>query len=184
VQQVLATPSSPHLQRFLKDPVVAENVRKTFTAIYPLDDSAAGHEAKKLALNDETAKGFVLKPQREGGGNNVYRTAIPKFLMELKGNEGGGSQSKGEDRWRGHILMEIIEPPAQENSIFREGVVKTGGVVTELGVFGTAIWNMRTGEVLRNEEAGYLLRTKGAESEEGGVAAGFGCVDSVLLYDV
>lgn len=36
-------------------------------------------------------------------------------------------------------------------------------------------------EILENFEAGYLLRTKGVESEEGGVAAGFGAVDSCLL---
>ena len=39
----------------------------------------------------------------------------------------------------------------------------------------------QAGEVQYNEEAGYLLRTKGDKSEEGGVAAGFGCMDSVSL---
>ena len=39
-------------------------------------------------------------------------------------------------------------------------------------------------EVLENFEAGYLLRTKGAGSAEGGVAAGFGSVDSCCLVDV
>ena len=83
--------------------------------------------------------------------------------------------------------MELIEPPALSNSIFREGVLKTGEVIGELGVYGTCLWRTAgggKGEVLMNEEAGYLLRTKGRESEEGGVAAGFGCVDSVCLVDV
>jgi hypothetical protein len=39
------------------------------------------------------------------------------------------------------------------------------------------------GEILENWEAGYLLRTKGDQSEEGGVAAGFGAVDSCCLVD-
>ena len=69
------------------------------------------------------------------------------------------------------------------NSIFREGVLKTGEVIGELGVYGTCLWRA-DGEVLMNKEAGYLLRTKGRESEEGGVAAGFGCVDSVCLINV
>jgi glutathione synthase len=38
--------------------------------------------------------------------------------------------------------------------------------------------------VIENYEAGYLLRTKGNQSEEGGVAAGFGAVDSCCLIDV
>ena len=35
--------------------------------------------------------------------------------------------------------------------------------------------------ILHNEDGGYLLRTKGDQSEEGGVAAGFGSMDSVSL---
>ena len=87
--------------------------------------------------------------------------------------------------------MELIEPPALKNSIFREGQVKTGEVIGELGVYGVCLWksghggeSKGKGEVLENFEAGYLLRTKGRESEEGGVAAGFGAVDSVCLVDV
>jgi glutathione synthase len=173
VQQVLATPSSPHLARFINDISTAERIRKTFADIFPLDGSDAGKQAKALATDNERSNGYVLKPQREGGGNNVYRKAIPKFLASL------GDESK----WRGHILMELIEPPSQKNFIFRNGVLKGGEVIAELGVFGTCLWHDR-GEILSNEEAGYLLRTKGRESEEGGVAAGFGSIDSVCLVDL
>ena len=153
-----------------------------------MDDSSAGKEAKAIATDPERCKGYVLKPQREGGGNNVYRSSIPSFLEKLG----------REEKWRGHILMEIIEPPVLRNSIFREGAVKSGEVIGELGVYGVCLWGngkkngMSTesasgddkGEVLESWEAGYLLRTKGRESEEGGVAAGFGAMDSVCLVDV
>lgn len=77
--------------------------------------------------------------------------------------------------------MELITPPAVQNIILRNGKLEQGGVICELGVYGTCLWDQETGEVLRNEEAGYLLRTKGDQSEEGGVAAGFGCMDSCRL---
>ncbi|KAI9677435.1 MAG: hypothetical protein M1817_006389 [Caeruleum heppii] len=178
VQQVLATPSSSHLSRFLPDPDVAEAVRETFAPIYPLDDtSPAGREARAIALDPQKSQDYVLKPQREGGGNNIYRSAIPGFLASIP-----------EARWKGYILMKLIEPPALENMLLRNGVVEQGGVIGELGVYGTVLWRNgkkgERGEVLSNEEAGYLLRTKGRESEEGGVAAGFGAVDSCLLIDV
>lgn len=32
-----------------------------------------------------------------------------------------------------------------------------------------------------NQEAGYLLRTKSSDSDEGGVAAGFAVLDSPIL---
>jgi len=77
--------------------------------------------------------------------------------------------------------MELITPPPLQNTILRQGLIEQGGVICELGVYGTCLWDQQTGEVLHNAEAGYLLRTKGDQSEEGGVAAGFGCMDSVYL---
>ncbi|KAL5596612.1 hypothetical protein BROUX41_001938 [Berkeleyomyces rouxiae] len=178
VQQVLATPradstdgSSTLLGKFAnEDAAETALLRETFTNIYPMDSSAAGLAARKMALDAELCQSFVLKPQREGGGNNIYRSAIPAYL-----------QSIPEKTWGAYILMELITPPPVNNFILRNGVVEKGGVICELGVYSTAIWNQDSGEVLRNQQAGYLLRTKGNKSEEGGVAAGYGCMDSVAL---
>ncbi len=183
IQQILATPSSPHLSRFLSSTSSAayiDRIRDTFAAIYPLDDTPEGKYAVRIAIDAEKAKGYVLKPQREGGGNNIYGLKIPSFIKSL------GDDSK---KYRGHILMELIEPPALRNSIFRNGEVRSGEVIGELGVYGVCLWRAghsqkKEPELLANWEAGHLLRTKGRESEEGGVAAGFGAVDSVCLIDV
>lgn len=175
VQQVLATPHSPHLSEFLPDKQQAAAVLKTFAPIYPLDKSEAGEEARKLATDPKSAVRYVLKPQREGGGNNVYRKAIPDFLKNLP-----------ESHWPAHILMEMIEPPAQSNTIFRNGELQSGGVICELGIYGACLWKAGADggrEIMENFEAGYLLRTKGDQSEEGGVAAGFGAVDSPCLVE-
>jgi glutathione synthase len=177
IQQVLATPHSPHLRRFLSDEESAAGVLKTFAPIYPLDQSEAGLEARKLATSPESAARYVLKPQREGGGNNIYRRAIPDFLQKLP-----------ESHWPAYILMEMIEPPPLRNAILRNGEVQQGGVICELGIYGVCLWRNGAGEadkgeILENWEAGYLLRTKGDQSEEGGVAAGFGAVDSCCLMD-
>ena len=178
IQQVLATPDSPHLSRFLPDASRAARILRTFAPIYPLDTSPAGLAARRLATDTESAQRFVLKPQREGGGNNVYRRAIPAFLA-----------AQPESRWPAYVLMEMIEPPPVENAILRNGEVQRGGVIGELGVYGVCLWRNGKGEgdpgkVLENFEAGYLLRTKGDTSEEGGVAAGFGAVDTVCLVDM
>jgi glutathione synthase len=174
IQQVLATPNSPHLARFLPDEKEAALVRKTFAPIYPLDLSEAGKQARHLATNSDSAARYVLKPQREGGGNNVYRKNIPRFL-----------QSIPESKWPAYILMEMIEPPAQRNAITRNGEIQKGGVICELGIYGVCLWSHEKGVVEGgNLTADYLLRTKGDQSEEGGVAAGFGAVDSVCLVDV
>ncbi|KAF8544125.1 glutathione synthase [Trichophaea hybrida] len=165
VQQELAVPGV--LERFLSNPEDVEMIRKTFTSIYPLDTSPSGLLARKLAFSQPEK--YVLKPQREGGGNNVYRSKIPAFLRGIE-----------KELWSGYILMELIEPPAAEGVIVRNGEVLKGRVIGELGIYGVVLWR-DDGEVVRNNEAGWLLRTKGVESEEGGVAAGFGCVDGICL---
>ena len=173
VQQVLATPESTFLERFIHQKGEVEQLRDTFAPMYPMDTSPAGLEGRRLALNAQSSKRFVLKPQREGGGNNIYREAIPTFL-----------QGKTEKEWEAYILMEMIEPPPQRNTILRNGVIESGGVICELGVYGVCLWEhgkQLKDRVLHNSLAGYLLRTKGDQSEEGGVAAGFGALDSVCL---
>lgn len=76
--------------------------------------------------------------------------------------------------------MELIPAPDLRNYIVRDGKIVAGGVVNELGVYGTILWDA-DGTILANEEAGWVLRTKLKDVDEGGVVAGFGCLDSVYL---
>lgn len=170
VQQVLATEASGLGKFISQDSEDFKLVWKTFTNIYPMDTSEAGLAARKLATDPEECKKYVLKPQREGGGNNFYRSSIPPYLKSVP-----------ESHWGSYILMELITPPPVTNIILRNGQLEQGGVICELGRYGACVWNQDTREILYNEDAGYLLRTKGDQSEEGGVAAGFGCMDSCKL---
>jgi glutathione synthase len=180
VQQVLTArpPDTDHLKAFLThhSDETLENLRSTFAPQYSL--SGNDSEGARLALSEETAKNHVLKPQREGGGNNIYRNNIPPFLNSIP-----------KDQWKQYILMELIHPPvAAKNTVLRsDGQVVSGNVISELGIFGTCLWRNKAGsktpEILHNTEGGYLLRTKGKDSDEGGVAAGFSSLDSVILYE-
>jgi hypothetical protein len=156
----------------------ADGLRRTFTTLYPMDDeSELGRHAQKLAL--ESPEGYVLKPQREGGGNNIYRTDIPPFLRDLAAQPlAPGEPPKKE----GYILMSLIEPPLGLKNLLVKGgqaEVKEGEVVSELGVYGVVLFDEEKTRV--NRGAGTLLRTKGRESDEGGVAVGYSVVDSPVL---
>jgi glutathione synthetase len=144
-------------------------LKATFTDMYPLDDSSRGLEGRRLAF--EQPEKYVLKPQREGGGNNIYRDNIPPFLNSIP-----------KENWGGYVLMELIQPAEIRNKILRAGEVYSGEIISELGVFGSVIWDIKEKTSLVNDVSGWLLRTKLKSSDEGGVAAGFGCIDSVYLY--
>lgn len=169
IQQVLTSPDT--VRKFLPDTDESEleKLLSTFVKIYPLDGSEEGQAARKLAL--EQPHNFVLKPQREGGGNNVYKENIPGHLKSLP-----------ESEWGAYILMELIHPPTHKNRIIRNSDVHHEEIVSELGIFGTVLFDEETGDIKTNDNAGHLLRSKFSTSDEGGVAAGFGCVDNVYLY--
>jgi glutathione synthase len=137
-------------------------------------------------LAHETPERFVLKPQREGGGNNVYRADIPPFLAQL--DEADRNRAAGYPRAReGWILMDLIQPPDVSNIMVPAGQGRAieGTIISELGVYGTILYRARpdgTGaEILHNEQVGHLLRTKASNVSEGGVATGFSVLDSPLL---
>lgn len=79
------------LERFIKDTKKSTDIRNMFTGLYALDlvsnnyvkiiskknvlsffliQNEDGDKAVKMAL--DCPERFVLKPQREGGGNNLY----------------------------------------------------------------------------------------------------------------
>lgn len=169
VQQILTT--EEQIRNILPDigELDLRRLLSTFVNIYPLDNSPEGKTAKKLAF--EQPHKYVLKPQREGGGNNIYKEDIPGFLKQLP-----------EEEWGAYILMELINPPTHKNKIVRNGEVFHENIISELGVFGTVLFDEDTGDIKTNDTAGHLLRSKFSSSNEGGVAAGFGCVDNVYLY--
>ncbi|CAI5756129.1 unnamed protein product [Candida verbasci] len=168
---------SKKIQQLLTNPEILEKILpdnnlpllSTFVSIYPLDNSNLGEKGKELAFSNPNA--FVLKPQREGGGNNIYKSEIPKFLKSID-----------EKDWAGYILMELIYPQSFQNKILRNGDLYNESIISELGIFGTIIFDENTGDIKSNKNAGWLLRSKFETSDEGGVAAGFGCVDNIYLY--
>lgn len=85
---------------------------------------------KKLILYSFSR--FVLKPQREGGGNNIYGAEIRDFMLKLK-------DSRERTAW---ILMERIHPPLTSGYMIRPGgpdIPELVDLTSELGIFGVVI---------------------------------------------
>lgn len=163
IQQELAKPNV--LERFLKSEEEIDKVRKCFAGLWSLDDE----DIIKTAV--EKPELFVLKPQREGGGNNIYGLDLRETLVRL--------QKEGGDALAAYILMQRIFPKASPAYLVRGGVCHEGLAISELGIYGAYLRNKD--KVVINEQCGYLMRTKVSSSDEGGVAAGFAVLDSLYL---
>ncbi|KAK0863810.1 hypothetical protein LTS02_006368 [Friedmanniomyces endolithicus] len=172
VQRALAEPGI--VAQFLPDARRANEVMGTFMPMLPLDSTPQGLEARRLAMDPMLAVDYVLKPNLEGGGHNVFRTDIPAYLSRIP-----------EEDWERYILMRLITPPisAKPGMLLTGQEVYEGPVVSELGVLGFALWqNTRRGatkqdgpgkvEIMRNETLGWTFKTKPTGVDEMSVVKG------------
>ncbi|TIA92334.1 hypothetical protein E3P99_00619 [Wallemia hederae] len=168
VQQVLVDDAVLH--KYL-NPNQMKKISKYFVDILPFDDSEKGKRAHAIVKDKAQCSKYVLKPQREGGGNNIYKEDIVAFAKKMK-----------TDELSSYILMELIQPPEKLHNYlvrFTDDSLVEADVVSELGIYGTVLFNNHT--IVRNEDAGHLLRTKSRQSDEGGVAVGISVIDECLL---
>ncbi|XP_066592782.1 glutathione synthetase-like [Prorops nasuta] len=169
VQQALAVPGA--LNRFFDDPICIKQIQDVFTGLYSLDLNSDGEANIERAIKEHN--NYVLKPQREGGGNNLYNKDIKNKLLEIR-------KSKERTAW---ILMDRISPGTQNNYLITPNItsqtLKSSEVVSELGIYGVIIGNKN--KIMHNEEVGHVLRSKLASTNEGGIVAGFGVLDSPYL---
>lgn len=167
VQQEL---SRPHiLEKFLPDfPGAVARIRETFAGLYSLDIGEEGDQTVKVALANPEQ--YVLKPQREGGGNNIYGDEIREVLGKVRNTSERTS----------YILMDKIKPKPVRNCLLKaNGQLQISECISELGIFG--VYVRQGGEMVLNERVGHLLRTKATEHADGGVAAGVAVLDNPYL---
>lgn len=142
---------------------------KFFTGLYATDDEAV---MARVMKNPEQ---FVLKPQRDGGGHNLFGEDIVRELSRP------GFHKKA------YILMDMIDGLRVKNTLIQStgDFVANANCISELGIYGgflkAAAIQGKEETVLFNESLGYLLRTKEEHSRESGVAAGFGYLDAPKL---
>lgn len=138
--------------------------------------------AEMKPVNVETIKWFeteavqnewVLKNQGEGGGHCVFGQDISQKLNQLDPEE--------YDAW---ALMQRLYPHERDTPTIavRDGEQTiVDDLVSEIGLF-TAYYN---GKPVTEFEgyAGYLIRSKPASENEGGIHSGKGILDSLVLID-
>lgn len=165
IQQELSRPEV--LERFVSSKSVQEAMLKTCVGQWDVSSPHSQEMIQKAMAHPEL---FVLKPNREGGGNNFYDAEVVSKLKEVVNTE----QAKE------FILMERILPPLQENFLVRPTGLLLVPTVSEIGVFGAIITKGQ--EILHNEYAkDVLVRTKAFDVGEGGVATGYACLSSAML---
>uniref|UniRef100_A0A914HCC7 Glutathione synthetase n=1 Tax=Globodera rostochiensis TaxID=31243 RepID=A0A914HCC7_GLORO len=173
VQQLLAMPGM--VERFFPDPSEAQmiaDIRNTFAKLWGLEND---DEQTRMIIEDAIAhpERYVLKPNKEGGGKNFWGQDIVDKLKTFNRSERAA-----------HILMERLNPvPTKNFMVWPNKETQLSDVVNEIGIFGYIFGNLKDGTVVYYEQNGNMIRTKLADSNEGGVSAGTGAFDTPYLYD-
>lgn len=119
-------------------------------------------------------EGWVLKPQREGGGHNIYGEELRTTLTTAT-----------KDELSQYVLMERMRPVPAPALVLDCRATTVAGLavpalveeaISELGIYSYYIPHLN-----KNEVCGHLLRTKEKNVREGGVNAGFAVLDTVIL---
>lgn len=166
--------SAEVLRRYLPDSE-ADAVAATFVAMAPPSEEVTwnGRRAPARDLALAFPEDWVLKPQREGGGNNLYGQDMVRRLQAMRPEEDPA-----------FILMEYIRPAAFHSVRLVENEPVEGMCLTEFGTFGAFL--MEPGGLERplvDEDLGYLLRTKDHQSREGLVIGGYAALDVLALEE-
>lgn len=123
---MLPHPLQHHLQLMISDRAFFSCC---LSGLWSLDSPSESGTAAVIQDAIQNPGRFVLKPQREGGGNNLYGEELVKTLQE--GLEAGG---KG---LAAYILMQRIVPPPQRTVFVRNGAWMEEESLSELGIYGT-----------------------------------------------
>jgi len=159
------------LQKYTSSQEATEDILRLFCDTLPLNLDEEGDKNAQLGIDHLDQ--YVLKPQREGGGNNLWDQEMKEKLLSL-----------AEDPARAQfILMQKITPPVLKNKFVRRGVMSEElDTVSEFGYYSVYCTN-DSSKVVENKVVGPLIRTKGATENEGGVAVGISAIDSPFFIE-
>ncbi len=163
IQQILAKPGI--LERYLTADL-ANSLKSTFVGMYDLNELIGNQKARELAKAEPHK--YVLKPQREGGGNNLYDGEMVTEINKMS-----------EEKQKAYVLMERIFTPRESSVLVVDRMAEETQTVSEVGRYGACFHD---GQAIRfNKDIGYLVRTKSSNQNEGGVCAGYACLNSLCV---
>ena len=169
IQQRLSEPGM--LERYLSSDE-CNLLRDCFVGQYNIGMDSDMDDVTRAAFQSaaEDGYGWVLKPQREGGGNNIYGKDVSIFL----------SKNRNTPLLSAYVLMQKIESLIQTTAFLRQGRIEVHPSISEYGIYGVFLGDNKDTPIL-NEYAGYLVRTKPTGVDEGGVATGYSVLSSMVL---
>ena len=167
--------SKPHVMKhYCDNELIINDILRFFGGIYYIRDM--NDEAKKelfSKIKSDPTK-YILKPMREGGGNNIYGDKLKELIPE-EGNEPG-------DLLKVSVIVDKIDSAVHESIVLRNEKISVQNSISEFSIYGIVLSNENI--FILNKSTSFLVRTKNKDEIEGGIMEGAGAVDLPCLVDV
>lgn len=168
MQMLLTTMPAQDYTRWGLNPEEASLVKSVLADMKPVN-----RDTIKWFNVDATKENWVLKNQGEGGGNCIFGEDISEKLKTIKPEE--------YDAW---ALMQRLYPHERDSPAVairdgKQSIVED--LVSEIGIFTAHYQGQAVTKF--NGYVGYLIRSKPASENEGGIHSGKGILDSLMLIN-
>ena len=162
------------LMHYCQNELIINDILRFFGGIYYLRDMSS-EDAKNLLNNIKLEpEKYILKPMREGGGNNITGNKLKELIPE--------ENSELCDLLKNSVIVDKIESYQHEGLILRNENIKIQNSISEYSIYGIILSNENN--VIMNKSTSFLVRTKNKESIEGGIIEGAGAIDIPYLINI
>ena len=162
------------LMHYCQNELIINDILRFFGGIYYLRDMSS-EDAKNLLNNIKLEpEKYILKPMREGGGNNITGNKLKELIPE--------ENSELCDLLKNSVIVDKIDSYEHEGLILRNENIKIQNSISEYSIYGIILSNENN--VIMNKSTSFLVRTKNKESIEGGIIEGAGAIDIPYLINI
>ena len=162
------------MMHYCQNDLIINDILRFFGGIYYLRDMDAEKQKELLSKIKDNPNQYIVKPMREGGGNNIAGDKLKELIPE-EGNEPS-------DLLKNSVIVEKIDAAVHESIVLRNEEIKIQNSISEFSIYGIILINDNNLHI--NKSVSFLVRTKNKDDIEGGIMEGAGAVDLPCLLDI
>ena len=162
------------MMHYCQNDLIINDILRFFGGIYNIRDMDAEKQKELFTQIKSDPNKYILKPMREGGGNNIIGDKLKELIPE-EGNEPA-------DLLKNSVIVEKIDASVHESIVLRNEKINVQNSISEYSIYGIILSNENN--LIINKSVSFLVRTKNKDDIEGGIMEGAGAVDLPCLIDV
>ena len=162
------------MMHYCNNDLIINDLLRFFGGIYYIKDMDQEKQKELFSKIKADPNKYILKPMREGGGNNITGDKLKELIPE-EGNEPN-------DLLKVSVIVDKIDAAVHESIVLRNEKINIQNSISEFSIYGIILTNENN--LVMNKSVSFLVRTKNKENIEGGIIEGAGAIDIPCLLDI